>query len=132
MHPSRLVAAAAAWAAAVLYVLVGLGVLDIGRAVEPGAEDLLAFGLAAGAAQLLVGVAVLVARGRAPLLVVVGFEILVVLMYVAVASVRVPAYEVYGVTIKALEIVAMVATLVLATHLQPVRTGAERHVGHGI
>lgn len=132
MHPSRLVAAAAAWAAGVLYVLVGLGVLDVGSTVDPGAEDLVVFGLAAGAAQLLVGVALLVARGRAPLLLVIGFEILVVLMYVAVASVRVPAYEMWGVTIKVLEIVTIVAALALATHLHPVRTGAERHVGHGL
>jgi hypothetical protein len=132
MHPSRLAAAAAAWAAGVLYALVGLGMLDLGRVVDPGAQDLLVFGLAAGAAQLLVGVAVLVAQGRAPLLIVVGFEVLVVLLYVATASVRVPAYEVWGVTIKALEILTIVAALVLATHLDPVRTGAERHVGHGL
>lgn len=132
MHPSRLVAAASAWAAGVLYVLVGAGVLDIGRAVDPGAQDLLAFGIAAGVAQLLVGAVLLGARGRAPLLLVVGFEILVVLMYVAVAGVRIPAYEVWGLTIKALELVTIVATLVLATHLHPVRTGAERHVGHGL
>lgn len=132
MHPSRVVAAAAAWGAGVLYVLVGLEVLDIGRAVDPGAQDLLAFGIAAGAAQLVVGLVVLRARGRAPLLLVVGFETLVVLMYVAVASVRIPAYEAWGLTIKALEVVTIVAALVLATHLEPVRTGAERHVGHGI
>ncbi|MBC7292053.1 MAG: hypothetical protein H5T83_12070, partial [Actinotalea sp.] len=62
MHPSRLVAAASAWAAGVLYVLVGAGVLDIGRAVDPGAQDLLAFGIAAGVAQLLVGAVLLGAR----------------------------------------------------------------------
>nr|WP_297427459.1 hypothetical protein [uncultured Actinotalea sp.] len=132
MHPSRLVAAASAWAAGVLYVLVGVGVLDIGRAVDPGAQDLLAFGIAAGAAQVLVGAVLLGAKGRAPLLLVVGFETLVVLLYVAVASVRIPAYEEWGLTIKALEIVTLVATLALATHLHPVRTGAERHVGHGL
>lgn len=132
MHPSRLIAAVAAWAAGVLYVLVGLGVLEIGRAVDPGAQDLLVFGIAAGVSQVVVGVVLLAARGRAALLLVVGFETLVVLMYVAVASVRIPAYEVWGLTIKALEIVTIVATLALATHLHPVRTGAERHVGHGL
>lgn len=80
----------------------------------------------------MVGLVVLRSRGRAPLLLVVAFETLVVLMYVAVASVRIPAYEVWGVSIKVLELVVVVAALVLATHLEPVRTGAERHVGHGL
>jgi hypothetical protein len=114
----RRIAAALAAATAVLYVLVGLEVLRV-VSVEPAGSDLLGFGLSAAAAFAL-GAGLLLATDRRILWALGAFlQVVVIVMYVAVAPVRTPPFEVWGVLIKVLQGLLLVALAWLAITKPP-------------
>jgi hypothetical protein len=104
-----IVAIAAAAFVAVLYYLIGLGAIYVGTSSNGSSTDLGAFGSIVGTAFAVV--ALLLARLRSRLLwAVVGvLQIVVLLGYVVVGSVRTPAYEPWGLLIKACQVVILVA-----------------------
>lgn len=116
MRPDRLryLGVAAAVAAAVLYLLIGVGVLSIGTAASGQAPDLLSFGLLMGV--LFGGVATLLVfvRSRAVWLVVGLFQVLVIVGYFAMSGIRTPAVEPWGLLVKACQAVVLVAVALLA------------------
>jgi hypothetical protein len=103
----RLLAAGLCGAIAGLYVLISAGVLSVGEA-EGGELGILGF--AAGVFAVL---ALLLWRLRARLLwgAVAVLQILVIAAYVAISTEREPPFEVWGVSIRVLQ-VALLATLV--------------------
>lgn len=109
----RYAAAAASALTALVYLLIGLGVL---RVVETAADapPMLDFGLAAGGAFALG--AVLLASTDRRILWVVGalLQVGVIVTYVNVASQRTPPFEAWGITIKVLQVLILAALAYLA------------------
>jgi hypothetical protein len=109
----RYVAAALAATMAVIYFLIGAGVLTV---VEPAAGDpsMLIFGASAGAA-FLTGALLLVAFDRRMLWIVGAvLQVFVAWGYFAVAPDRTPSFETWGVTLRIIEFPLLVALLYLA------------------
>jgi hypothetical protein len=116
----RHVAAGLAAAMATIYYLIGAGVLTVvtGQADDP---SMLGFGAAAGSAFLL-GAILLVAFDRRMLWIVGGvFQVLVMIMYFVVAPERSPAFEVWGIVLRILQVPLFASLVYLALH------PAERH-----
>lgn len=112
----RLVGAAAATVMAGIYYLIGLGVLQV---VDPGtttgeAPDMLVFG--AGAGTLFLVGAILLATMDRRLLWVVGavLQVFVATMYVVVSQQRAPAFELWGITLRVLQVPLFAALVYLA------------------
>ena len=118
-HPGRLrlvrdVAVAASVAAALLYLLIAFGVVSVGTATEGVAPDLLGFGLTVGGAMALTALALWLFRSRLVWLLVAALEVIVLVGYFALAYMRSPSYEPWGLLIKACQAVVLVAVLYLA------------------
>jgi len=97
-----------------IYVLIGLGVLDAGRPTEAQRAEMLFFGLSAGA-MFLLGAILLLATDRRRLWVVGAvLQVLVVLAYISVAPTRTPHYEVWGITLRLLQVPLFLALVYLA------------------
>ena len=114
----RYVGAAAAAAMAAIYYLIGIGVLKV---VDPGATtgdtpDMLVFGAGAGT-MFLVGAILLFGTDRR-LLWVGGavLQVLVAAMYVAVSPSRTPQFELWGITLRLIQVPLFAALLYLAWH----------------
>lgn len=116
---SRL-AAATSSLIALIYGLIYAGVLSVGRA-EAG--DLGILGIAGGVFLVL---ALLLWRLRSRLLYAATalLQILLAIMYVAVAAERDPAFEVWGLTIRVLSLVLLAAAVTLLVQAHPERGDA--------
>ena len=120
----RFVAAAFAGAMAAIYFLIGLGVLTV---VEGQSTDasLLGFGAMAGSAFLL-GAFLLLATDRRWLWILGALlQVFVVVGYVMVASDRTPAFEVWGITLRIIQIPLFAALVYLA--VRPTDSRKEAH-----
>jgi hypothetical protein len=104
----RSLAAGTAALSALLYYLIGFGALDIGRSTS-GPADLLGFGLSAGTAFLGAGVLVLVIHHRWLVALVALMDVAVIVGYFAMAGIRVPPYEIWGLSIKVAQVAFLVA-----------------------
>jgi len=120
---ARLVAGCAAAAVALLHVLIGLGVLVITTGADAGA-DLRVFGLTAGAGFAVAAVVVAQAQRRLVHALVGALIPPVMIMYVVMADVREPHFEVWGLTIQALQAVLLLALVVLVVRPRQVPSGA--------
>ena len=112
-HAIRLGGAAASGLMALIYFGIGLGVLQV---VDPATqtESLLPFGAAAGGAFLL-GAALLSTTDRRPLWVLGAiFQVAVAIMYVVVSQQRTPPFEVWGITLRIIQVPLFAALLYLA------------------
>ncbi len=110
----RLAGAVVAATTALLDLLIGLGVLTVVEQVSPDALSLLPFGLSAGA-LFVVGAALLLAVDHRLLWTLgAALQVVVILLYVAVAPQRTPSYELWGLTIKVLQAVLLAILLYLA------------------
>ena len=120
----RFAAAAFAGAMAAIYFLIGLGVLTV---VEGQGTDasLLGFGAMAGSAFLL-GAALLLATDRRWLWILGAvLQVFVVVGYFAVAADRTPAFEVWGITLRIIQVPLFAALVYLA--LRPTDVRKEAH-----
>ena len=110
----RYLAAAIAAVTAVMYLLIGFGVLHVVDQATPDAPSLLDFGLMAGAAFAL-GALLLLTMDRRVLWVLGAIlQVGVIVMYVVVGQQRTPAFELWGITIKILQVALLGALLYLA------------------
>jgi len=119
----RLGAAALAAAMAAVYFLIGVGVLTVvdGQAGDP---SMLGFGASAGA-LFLVGAILLFEFDRRWLWIVGALlQIFVAAMYVAVSPERTPAFEVWGITLRVIQVPLFAALVYLA--LRPTAPQPER------
>jgi hypothetical protein len=102
----RLVAASISALTAVLYLLIGFGVLQV---VETSSPD------APSGGAYLVGALLLISLDRRSLWVAGAcLQVAVIVMYVVVGQQRTPSFEVWGLTIKAAQLVLLGALLYLA------------------
>lgn len=111
--PARYTAAGAALAAAALYLLIGLGVLSIGTAKSGEAVDLWSFGATAGATFAVVAALLLRFRSRLLLASVAVLQVIVIVGYFALADIRTPPIEPWGLLIKVCQAIVLVAVAVL-------------------
>lgn len=124
----RYLAALLAAGAAVVYVLIGFEVIKVVETKSADMPSLLPFGLLSGGAFLL-GAILLVLFDRRILWIAGGlFQVLAIVMYVAVAPQRDPSYEPWGIGLKVVEVVLLAALVYLATR-QP-GVGVARSVRH--
>ncbi len=124
---SRYGGAAIAIAMAAIYVLIGLNVLRVVDA--QGGTDLLGFG-AAAAALFGTGAVLLLLLDRRPLWVIGAIlQVLVAAMYVAVAPSREPSFEVWGTTLRILQIPLFAALVYLALHVPVPNTASRAQLG---
>lgn len=109
----RYAAALIAAAMASIYVLIGLGVVKVVDD-QPVGADLFGFGMAA-AALFATGAVLLVAFDRRALWVLGAIlQVGVAVLYVAVSVQRDPPFEVWGVTLRALQVPLFAALVYLA------------------
>ena len=103
------IAVVAATVTAVLYFLIGLGVLWVGTSTSSDTTDLGAFGAIVGTVFAIT--ALLLARLRSRLLwaAVALLQVVVIVGYIAVGSARSPAFEAWGLLVKACQVVILVA-----------------------
>jgi hypothetical protein len=101
---------------ALLYYLIGLGIIWIGTSTNGSSTDLGAFGAIVGTTFAVM--AVLLARFHSRLLwaVVAVLQGVVLVGYVAVGSARSPAFEPWGLLIKACQVVLLVTMAYLLLH----------------
>ncbi len=111
MRRVQYVAAPAAAAAAILYFLIGFAVLDIGTGADGTSEDLLGFGVTAGATFAVVAFLLLLVPRRVLLILIALLDAAVIVMYFAVAEIRDPPVELWGVLIKAFQVVLLGAVV---------------------
>ena len=106
----RRAAAGTAGIIAVLYVLTGTGWVAVTAEQPPGVIPPLLVGAVAYA---LLSALLILARGRGPLIAGVALQVPALLLYVAIAAERIPAFEVWGLTIKALQVALLAVCLAL-------------------
>jgi hypothetical protein len=99
---------------AILYVLVGLGALDIGEPAPGVVRSLTTFGLSVGAAYALIALLLLRVHRRWVWLTIALLNAIVIWIYFATSTTRVPAFALPGVLINALQAVTLVAVVFLA------------------
>jgi hypothetical protein len=110
----RHLAAATAGLTALLYVLIGLEVLPVGRPSDGSAPDLLAFGLIVGGMFAVAAVLLFLVSRRVVWLVVGALQLLVIVGYFALAEVRDPPFAPWGLVVKALQVVILGVVAYLA------------------
>ncbi len=119
-------AAAVSAVTALLYALIGVGMLTV---VQPGTSDegdMLAFGLPAAGA-FLVGALLLVLFDNRPLwLLGAILQVIVLVGYVAMAGIRTPQFEVWGILIKATQLVLLCALAFLVLRAPQEESGPSR------
>ena len=107
MRRIELFAAGVAAATAILYLLIGFEVLYIGEPADGSAGDILGFGLSSAVAFAVIAALLLAVRRRWAWIVVALFSAMTVAIYFAVAAVRDPPYEIWGLLVKALQVVLL-------------------------
>lgn len=123
--PLRYIAAVVAAVVAVLYFLIGIEVLAVGRPSGGAEPDLLAFGLLVGGAHLVAAALLVLIARRAVWLGVAMFQVMVIVGYFALAEVRDPQFEIWGLLVKLLQVVLLGLVGYLAIR-GDVDVGAER------
>ena len=115
IRTGRTVAVAAAAASAILYILIGFEVLDVGSS-RTGTNDILSFGLLMGAVYAVIAAVVALVPWRWVLGVVAIVNALVFIGYFALAGVREPPVELWGLLVKASQLVLLGAMAYLLVH----------------
>ncbi len=110
----RSAAVLAAAASAVLYFLIGFGVLDVGRSTSGQGTDILAFGLMTGGAFTVTAVALLLFESRLLWIAVAILQVVVLVGYVLASAIREPPFEIWGLLVKACQAIVLVAVAYLA------------------
>ncbi len=105
---ARYLGAAAAATMALIYFLIGLNVLYIGTTTE-GATDQFGFGMGTGICFGLWAVLLALVDRRWLWLIGLGFHALVFVIYIGASGIRVPPFEVWGLTLRAIHVVLLVA-----------------------
>jgi len=110
----RLTAATASAAMALIYFLIGLGVLSIGGSASGETVDLTMFGYSAGLAFLILAALLFLTDRRWLWVVAAIFQVWVYVIYFAVAAGREPPFEVWGITLRVIQVVLLAGLLYLS------------------
>lgn len=118
----RYTAAAVSALVAVIYLLIGLGVISVVTDQEAGLVPPL---LVAGVVFGLLAVVTTVSSKTLVWIVGAGLQVLVIVGYLAISSERTPAFESWGILLKLLQVSLLIAFVYLAVlrASRPVRGG---------
>lgn len=122
----RSVAAALAAAMAIIYFGIGLGVLDAGGTSGGDTSFRVVFGALAGSAFLLGAVLLLRSDRRWVWVLGVAFQLFVYVAYLNVSKQRTPPFEVWGITLRIIELPLLGALVYLAARAADRVPRAER------
>lgn len=100
----RSIGALASGTMAVIYYLIGLGVLGIGGSTSGASVDLAMFGFSAGTAFLLQALLLLWTDRRWVWVLSAIFQVWVALVYVMVSGTREPPFEMWGIALRILQV----------------------------
>jgi hypothetical protein len=106
----RYAAAAASAIAAGIYFLIGFEVVNA-VTDAPATADIFAFGVAAGTAFVVAAALLILVNQRWVWVVVAGFALLALGNYIAVAPLRDPPVEVWGLLVSLLEVFILAALI---------------------
>jgi hypothetical protein len=99
---------------ALIYYLIGLGVLSIGRTTTGESADPAGFGFGAGTAFLILTLLLLLTDRRWLWTLAAVVQVLAFIMYFAVSGVREPAFEMWGILLRMLQVVLLGTLIYLA------------------
>ena len=121
---ARILAVAAAAISSLLYFLIGFEVLVVGES-KTGTNDILGFGLVTGTTFAVIAILSALVQRRWLLGAIASLDALVIVGYFAFAGVREPAFEIWGLLVKAAQLV-LLAGLSYLIFFAP--TGRRAHV----
>jgi len=137
MHISRqgvrIVGAAAAATMAVIYFLIGLRIFDVGGSTTGETVDIGLFGASAGSAFLALAALLVLTDRRWLWIPAVLVQVFVYAIYISTSGVRVPPFELYGITLRIVQIplvLALVYLSVRAPSSTRTRSGRNDHSGN--
>jgi hypothetical protein len=115
----RQLGALASAAMAGIYLLIGLGVLDIGGSTSGETVDLALFGFSAGTAFLLLAVSLLSTDRRWVWVLAAILQLWVYLIYFSVSGTREPPFEMWGITLRLIQLPLLVVLVYLSWKAPP-------------
>jgi hypothetical protein len=104
---------------AAIYALIGLGVLDIGASTSGETVDLAVFGFSAGMAYLVLAVLLVFTDRRWLWLLAVLAMLWVYVIYVSTSGVREPAFEIWGIALRLIQLPLLAVLVYLAWNSAP-------------
>jgi hypothetical protein len=122
----RYIAGSAAAAMAAIYYLIGLGVLNIGGSTTGEMVDLGVFGGGAGTAFLILAALLFTTDRRWIWAIALVFQVFVYLIYVTASGGRDPAFEMWGITLRLLQLPVLIGLIYLSirpTHRSSAQVG---------
>jgi peptidoglycan/LPS O-acetylase OafA/YrhL len=110
----RHIGAICAGAMAGIYLLIGLGILDVGSSTSGETVDFAVFGFSAGAAFLLLALFLTFTDRRLVWVLASLGLVWVYVIYFAVSGGRQPSFELWGLTLRILQLPLLVALVYLS------------------
>ena len=110
----RLTAAIASAAMALIYFLIGLGVLSVGGSTSGEMVDLRMFGFSAGTAFVLLAGLLLLTDRRWLWILAALAQVWVYVIYFAVSPGREPPFEIWGITLRVIQLVVLAGLIYLS------------------
>lgn len=120
----RRIGATASALMALLYYLIGLGVLNVGGSTTGEMVDLRMFGFSAGSAFLVLAVLLALTDLRWVWAIALLAQFFVYIVYIGASGGRAPAFEIWGITLRLIQLV-VIAALVYLTFKAPARPHTE-------
>ena len=111
----RYAAAGIAAVMALIYFLIGLEVAQV-VVEQPAGSDLFGFGMGAGALFLATAAIIVLVDRRVVWAIAAILQVLIAIVYFAVAPTREPSFEVWGITLRVLQLGLFAALIYLALH----------------
>jgi hypothetical protein len=115
----RYAAAGIAVAMALIYFLIGLEVVRV-VVDQPAGTDMFGFGVGAGLLFLATAATIVLVDRRVVWAIGAVLQVLIAVMYFAVAPMRDPSFEVWGIMLRVLQLGLFAALVYLALHPVPV------------
>jgi hypothetical protein len=110
----RLASAIASAAMAGIYFLIGLGVLGVGGSTTGEEVDMTTFGFSAGAAFLILAGLLAFTDNRVVWILAAIFNVFVYVLYFGVAPGRAPSFEIWGMTLRIIQLVVLSGLIYLS------------------
>ena len=113
VETARRVAIITAWISAVLYALIGLGVLPIGESANGGDPGLFDFGVMMAAVFVVTALLLMLFRSTILWVAVAVLQLAVLIGYAAFSGYRIPPFEIWGLLVKVDQAILLATSLYL-------------------
>jgi hypothetical protein len=99
---------------AAIYLLIGLGILDIGGSTSGETVDLALFGLSAGIAYVVLALLLALTDRRWLWILAALLMLWVYVIYLSTSGVREPSFEVWGITLRIVQLPLLAVLIYLS------------------